>query len=113
MLVVHTSGNRGSEKVDKHAIDMWKEIEAECQDKGLHKVMIVSEVEGRLAPSDSSKVIDFLSSLSIEPKLKLSMVDLSFGSYLDNLLSEKTAYQKGVTAKVFHDEAEGRKWIGL
>ena len=113
VLVVHTSGNRGGEKVDEHAIAMWKEIEAECQKHALHKVMIVSDVEGRLSPSDSSKVVDFLSKLDIQPHLKLSMVDLSFGSYLDNLLSEKIAYEKGVFGKVFHDEAKGREWIGL
>ncbi|RKQ50263.1 hypothetical protein BXY85_1277 [Roseivirga pacifica] len=113
VLVVQSTGHRTPGMVLQQALNFYDQIHRNCLEKRLHKVLIISEVTGRLTENESEQIVNYISRLEFTEKFKVALVDLNFSSYLDNLFAEQMSIKLDFTGRVFHHEESGRGWIGL
>lgn len=113
VLVVSTRGERGFSKVASQSIDMWRQIEKECQVNSLHKVLILSEMKGRLKPSDSFQIVEFISKCKIDPILVLAIVASDPHAYDDIKFSEAVAKRRRMIFRAFDSEKAAKAWLKM
>ena len=117
VLVVAASGKRADAVTENQivSIEAYDKIREVCVALGMKKMLIVSEVLGRIFITELKAMKDYIrrADPSVIKDIKVVLVDTNYGSYLDNLFIEQTVISKGVEFRVFHDEAKGREWIGL
>ncbi|MHA7099191.1 hypothetical protein BXY85_1278 [Roseivirga pacifica] len=117
VLVVVAFGKRADYSIENHivSIEAYQRVKKVCVELGLKKMLIVSEVLGRIFITELKAMKDHIMRIdpSVSKGIKVVLVDTNYGSYLDNLFVEQTVISKGVEFRVFHDEAKGREWIGL
>ena len=92
---------------------LFKRIEEESVRRGLNRVLVISEVTGRLSQQDCQNTTEFINQLDFAGKLTLAMVSLDFSSYLDTIFAEQWAVKLNFHGRVFHDEGAARKWLAL
>lgn len=91
------------------SIAMWRLLIGQCRAYGMQRVLVVEDLAGTVPPSD----FDALTRAQVElglPDFRVAFVDLH-SDVRNNELSELSLREQGVSAKVFTDEEEARRWL--
>ena len=82
-----------------------------CQDKGIDRIMLVLELEGRLGPLDAVGIVTHAPNYGFHHGFRLAFVDLNAESYRDSLFTETVAVNRSYSMRVFDKEQDAREWL--
>lgn len=108
---VHVCGERSPGQSVANADRVGKMIVDYCRDKGVDKILLVLELEGRLGPLDAVGIVTHSPDYGFHHGFKLAFVDLNADSYRDSLFTETVALNRAYSMKVFDREQAAREWL--
>lgn len=112
LVTVTIIGKRGTAQNElKTQERYWSKIMEACILNGIKKILIISNVEGKLTSSVSQQIILLTKRLGFCEGYQIGLADLNYESYLDNMMSECFAKRQGLNGKLFNNEVEARSWL--
>ena len=108
---VHVTGERSPGHSVANADRVGKMIVDYCRDKGVEKIMLVLELQGRLGPLDSVGIVTHSPEYGFHHGFRLAFVDLNAESYRDSLFTETVAVNRSYAVRVFDNEQHAREWL--
>lgn len=108
---VAVSGTRMPGKVVADAIRVGKQISKACRDAGVHRVLAIFHMTGRLPPTEAYEIFSDPEALGWSRDIKLALVDMNEDSKEDSLFSETVAVNRAYQMGVFDTEAEAKDWL--
>lgn len=110
-LLAEVSGERIPGQEAENALKFWGHIVELCKAKGFAKMLVITNLTGRLPASEAFKIGDSAFPLGWDRHFKVAYVDLNADSLEDNLFSETVAFNRGINAKVFGNVKEAKSWL--
>ena len=110
-LLVQIEGNRVPGKIATHMINAWQQVAEECHITGIHKVLAIINLTGRVNIQEGYAISSDPSKFKWERYFKLAAVDLNEDSYRDNLFTEVVARDRGYQVKVCKSLNEAKSWL--
>lgn len=111
VLSVHATGDRDSDNPMAAASDLWRHIALECKERGLSRVLLLSEITGRYPTCACYETMSRLDEFGVSRAWTIAYVnsdpqlrdDLNFMTALADL--------HGFSISLFEEEGEARKWL--
>lgn len=105
-LRAHVFGGRDSLEV---SIAMWRLLGRECERRGIRKLLVVEDLDAGLDMAEIEQLIDAVVDYGFRG-MQVAFVDLRQETNA-NEHGEILAVERGVTGRVFPDEAQARRWL--
>lgn len=107
-LRAHVFGGRDSLEV---SIAMWRFLAAQCEHHGMRKLLVVEDLDASLDLAEAEQLVDAVIDLGFRG-MQVAFVDLQPKSGAGEH-GEILAVERGVSARVFAQEAVARRWLAL
>lgn len=107
-LRAHVFGGRDSLEI---SIAMWRFLATQCERHGMRKLLVVEDLAGSLDLAEVEQVVDAVIDLGFRG-MQVAFVDLQPKSGAGEY-GEILAFERGVSARVFAQEATARHWLAL
>lgn len=111
VLSVHATGDRDSDNPMTSAKDLWTHLALECQERGLSRVLLLSEITGRYPTYDCYEIMSRLDEFGVAKDWKIAYVNSDPQLHDDLSFMTALADHHGFTIRLFEEEDEARKWL--
>lgn len=111
VLCVRATGDRSSASPMAAAKDLWTQIALECEERALSRVLLLSEISGRLPTYDCYEAMSKLDEYGVSRTWKIAYVNSDPQRRDDLMFMTVLANHYGFSLKLFEREAEARDWL--
>lgn len=111
VLCVHATGDRSSENPLAAAKDLWVQVALECEETGISRVLLLSEINGRFPTCACYETISSLDECGVSRAWKIAYVNDDERWRGDLMFMAALAAYQGFFVQLFESEAEARKWL--
>jgi hypothetical protein len=109
---VSMTGDRSRAKdLQAEILDIWRAIADECRATDVYRVLIVSEVKGKLPTMKTFEINKQLYSLGFGPPARIAFVEAHDDAHEELRFGENVAVNRAVNARFFNDENEALSWV--
>ena len=105
ILCVHAMGDRDSDNPGAAAQDAWTRVAGKCRERGLSRVLIISEVRGRYPTLDTNETMSTLDQYGIARDWKIAYVNSDPECREDLMFMMAVADNKGFLVRLFNEES--------
>ena len=110
-LKVEISGDwtPGAELED--SVNVWAQVTATCNEKGVTHIMAIWNVPGYLPTMAAYNLVESAEKFGWDKRLKLAVVHLNEERLKDGLVAETLAVDRGFNIKMFNNEQKAKLWL--
>ena len=91
------------------SLAMWRMLADECEATGCSRLLVLEELQGTVTPAEISVVIDAIAHMGFS-ELRVAFVELREDIQIAEL-GEIMSIERGLTARVFSQENDARRWL--
>lgn len=110
-LRVEVSGTRVAGREVGNAVDAWKKVVEKSRETGLTRVLVISNVPGRVSAAVASLIVTAAEEVESGKGFKLAMVFADHESLISHKLTRSYAVNLGYDVDIFGNEEQARKWL--
>jgi len=108
---VEVTGDRRPGHEVNDAVQAGRQIMAACRSHGVHKLLLIFKMTGRLPATDAHEIYSNPEEYGWSRDIKVAVIDENPESKEDSLFSETVAVNRAYDTRVFEDETEAREWL--
>lgn len=111
MIVARMTGARIQPRDLQAARQQFGQVTEMCVNKGISRVMLVSELEGTFSYPAAFSLLSNAESYGWQASFRVALVDADMNAEEANKFAEDVAFNRGLQMRFFREEEAGRKWL--